>query len=132
MSKTTEDIEIFDVVPADTTVRDYIAKFKPKSRPPKVGEYLYYDSSENNIDAQRRAKTRGGALRRGSGNGLWREDTAGCPKYVCKTDKSGGCGGDFSLPVNIDCKYTGWVNHGKLIMLVHTHKDPSPKKLELV
>ena len=133
MSTTTEDIEIFDVVPADTTVRDYIAKFKPKSRPPKVGEYLYYDPSENNHDAQNRARQKGGGtLRRGSGNGLWREKLVGCPKYVCKTDKSGGCGGDFSLPVNIDCKYTGWVNHGKLIMLVHTHKDPSPKKLELV
>lgn len=128
---TTEDVEIFDVVPMDTTVMDYIANFKPKSRPPKIGEYLYYDSSAKNNDAQSRAKARGG-LRRGSGNGLWREEIPGCPKYVCRTDKHGSCGGDFSLPVNIDCKYSGWINHGKLIMLVHTHKDPKPMKLELV
>ena len=124
MSTSTEDVEIFDTVPDNTTVRDYITKFKPKSRPPKIGEYLYYDPSENNHDAQDRARQKGGGiLRRGSGNGLWREEKIGCAKYVCKTDKSGGCGGDFSLPVNIDCKYTGWVNHGKLIEITHTHED---------
>ena len=125
MSTNTNDVEMFDVVPDDTIVYDYIANYKSKSKPPKVGEYLYYDSTEQNQDAQNRARSRGGALRRGSGNGIWREDTAGCPKYVCKTDKSGSCGGDFSLPVNIDCKYSGWVNHGKLIEINHTHKDPS-------
>lgn len=130
MSTTTEDVEIFDIVPDNTTVCDYITKFKPKSRPPKIGEYLYYDPSENNHDAQYRARQKGGGrLRRGSGNGLWREKLIGCPKYVCKTDKSGGCGGDFSLPVNIDCKYSRWVNHGKLVMLVHTHKDDISKNI---
>lgn len=124
MSTNTNDVEIFDdVVPNGTSVYDYIAKHESKSKPPKVGEYLYYDATEQNHDAQNRARSRGGALRRGSGNGLWREELPGCAKYVCKTDKSGGCGGDFSLPVNIDCKYTGWVNHGKLIEITHTHED---------
>lgn len=128
MSTTAENVqikEVFDIVPDNITVYDYITKFKPKSKPPKIGEYLYYDPSENNIDAQTRARQRGngGKLRRGSGNGLWREKLIGCPKYVCKTDKSGGCGGDFSLPVNIDCIYSGWVNQGKLIEIIHTHED---------
>lgn len=123
MSTNTNDVEIFDdVVPNGTSVYDYIAKHESKSKPPKVGEYLYYDATEQNHDAQ----TRGGTLRRGSGNGIWREDRIdGCAKYVCKTDNSDSCGGDFSLPVNIDCKYSGWVNHGKLIEINHTHKDPS-------
>ena len=124
MSTTTEDVEIFDTIPDNITVYDYIAKHKSKSKPPKIGEYLYYDPSENNHDAQDRARQKGGGkLRRGSGNGLWREKLIGCPKYVCKTDKSGGCGGDFSLPVNIDCIYSGWVNQGKLIEIIHTHED---------